>query len=126
MSNALSGSSRSFSSSLFRGHVAFLFFAIATVASAALGDGADKIEEAYGVIAQRHLLDNGAVQILYQKDRYYYLVTFARGVSVAEEYSRVDRANLSDKEVARFLKMNANRQMTSSREGGTLIVKVRK
>ena len=90
---------------------------------AALGDGADKIEEAYGTLVSRHLRDDGAVDVLYQKDRYLYAVRFDRGVSVEEEYSRVDKRDLSEKEIAKFLKMNAAVKMTSERSEGTLKVR---
>ena len=43
-----------------------------------LGDGDDKIEDSYGQIIERHLLDDGAVSVLYHKDRYLYFVIFAR------------------------------------------------
>ncbi|HEX4639958.1 MAG TPA: hypothetical protein VH252_01150 [Chthoniobacterales bacterium] len=72
---------------------------------------------------QRHLLDDGGVEVVYQKDRYLYRVTFERGVSVAEEYSRVDRAKLSEKEVARFLKMNLGRPFASQRSDAALKVR---
>ena len=82
---------------------------------ASLGDGGDKIEESYGEPVSRHLRDDGTVSVAYRKDRYLYEVTFADGVSVAEEYSRVDRANLSEKEIAKFLKMNAGPRITWNR-----------
>ena len=106
--------------------VSFLILALAHGACAALGDGADKIEEAYGTLVSRHLRDDGSVEILYQKEKYRYRVTFERGVSVEEEYSRVDGHKLSEKEVARFLKMNAGRALTSQRSAATLKVKMRK
>ena len=98
---------------------------MAGAACAALGDGADKIEEIYGVVVKRHLRDDGRVDVVYQKDRYLYLVTFSGGMSVAEEYSRVDRRDLSEKEVARFLKMNAGRAFTSQRSAATLKVQIK-
>jgi hypothetical protein len=103
-----------------------LFFTSAGIACAALGDGADKIEESYGTLVSRHLGDDGTVAVVYQRDRYVYAVTFDRGVSVAEEYSRVDKRALSEKEIARFLKMNAGRALTSQRSEGTLKVKILK
>jgi len=93
---------------------------------AALGDGADKIEESYGTLVSRHLRDDGSVDVVYQKDRYVYAVRFDRGVSVAEEYSRVDKRDLSEKEIARFLKMNAAVKMTSERSEGRLKVRIPK
>jgi hypothetical protein len=38
---------------------------------------------------------------------------------VVEEYSRVDRGNLSEKEIARFLKMNSGPKMKWSRGDAT-------
>jgi hypothetical protein len=96
-----------------------LFFPIASAVCGALGDGANKIEESYGTLVRRHLRDDGAVEIVYRKDRYLYRVTFESAVSVAEEYSRVDGANLSEKEIARFLKSNAGPKMTWTRANAT-------
>lgn len=104
--------------------IALLLFTITELTDAAVGDGADKIEDAYGPLVSRHLRDDGRVDIVYHKDRYLYRVTFERSVSVAEEYSRVDGAKLSEKEIAKFLKMNAKRQTTSSRGDGTLKVEL--
>ena len=72
-----------------------------------LGDGDDKIEDSYGQIIERHLLDDGAVSVLYHKDRYLYFVIFAEGRSVLERYSHAKGTDLSEKEIARFLKANA-------------------
>jgi len=103
-----------------------LLFPMAGAVWAALGDGADKIEETYGTLVSRHLRDDGMVAVVYHKDRYLYAVTFDRGVSVAEEYSRVDKRDLSEKEIARFLKMNAGQALTSQRSEGMLKVKILK
>jgi hypothetical protein len=88
-----------------------LFFQMARVVCAGLGDDGDTIEEAYGGPKSRQLRDDGTIAIVYQKDRYLYQVVFQRGVSVSEEYSRTDRAVLSEKEIARFLKMNGGAKM---------------
>ena len=72
-----------------------------------LGDGGDKIEDSYGVIIDRHLRDDGTVSVLYHKDRYLYFVIFAEGRSVLERYSHAKGTDLSEKEIARFLKANA-------------------
>ena len=72
-----------------------------------LGDGGDRIDDSYGNLIERHLLDDGTVSTLYHKDRYLYFVIFDNGVSVLERYSRVNGADLSEKEIARFLKANA-------------------
>ena len=87
-----------------------LFLAVFTSASplrASLGDDDDKIEDSYGALIERHLLDDGAVTILYHKDRYLYFVIFANRRSVLERYSHVKGTDLSEKEIARFLKANA-------------------
>jgi hypothetical protein len=74
-----------------------------------LGDRDERIDEAYGNVVERHLLDDGRVSILYHKDQgpYLYFVIFANGRSVLEGYSRVKGTDLSEKEIARFLKANA-------------------
>src|SRR6188474_1621923 len=92
-----------------------LFLLMARVVCASLGEDGDKIEEAYGGPKSRQLRDNGTVAIIYQKDRYLYQVVFERGVSISEEYSRVDSAELSEKEIARFLKRNGGAKMPWTR-----------
>jgi hypothetical protein len=79
----------------------------ASSVSASLGDSNDKLEDSYGSILQRRLRDDGTVSVLYHKDRYLYQVTFANGRSVSESYFRVKGTDLSEKEIARFLKANA-------------------
>jgi hypothetical protein len=81
-----------------------------------LGDGGDRIDDSYGNLIERHLLDDGTVSTLYHKDRYLYFVLFDNGVSVLEKYSRVDGADLSEKEIAKFLKANAGRTATWIRD----------
>ena len=72
-----------------------------------LGDGDDRIDDSYGNLIERHLLDDGTVSVLYHKDRYLYFVIFANRRSVLERYSHVKGTDLSEKEIARFLKANA-------------------
>ena len=74
-----------------------------------LGDRDERIDEAYGNVVERHLLDGGRVSILYHKDQgpYLYFVIFANGRSVLEGYAHVKGNDLSEKEIARFLKANA-------------------
>jgi len=74
---------------------------------ASLGDAAERIDDAYGDIVGRRLLDDGRLNIIYHKDRYLYSVTFANGRSVLERYSRFNAQSLSRKEIDRFLKANA-------------------
>src|SRR5213083_2565144 len=75
--------------------------------SANLGEGSDTIENRYGNLVERHLRDDGTVSVLYHKDRYLYFVIFANGRSILERYSHVKGTDLSEKEIARFLKANA-------------------
>ena len=77
-----------------------------------LGDGGDRIDDSYGNLIERHLLDDGTVTTLYHKDRYLYTVVFAEGRSVLEKYSHVKGTDLSEKEIAKFLKANAGRTAT--------------
>jgi hypothetical protein len=96
-----------------------LFLTISTGVSsvrANLGDGGDRIDDSYGKLVERHLRDDGTVSTLYHKDPYLYFVVFDNGVSVLERYSRVDGADLSEKEIAKFLKANAGRTMTWIRD----------
>src|SRR6266705_1030020 len=72
-----------------------------------LGDSADKIEDSYGAIMELRLLVDETVSVLYKKDRYLYLVIFAEGRSVSETYFHVKGTDLSEKEIARFLKANS-------------------
>jgi len=81
-----------------------------------LGDDDDRIDLSYGKLVQRHLLDDGTVSMLYHKGRYLYLVTFEKRRSVSETYSRVDGAELSPKEISRFLKANAGRATWTPRD----------
>jgi hypothetical protein len=58
------------------------------------------------------LFDDGTVGILYHKDRYLYYVIFDHDTSVLERYSYYEQRDLSEKEIARFLKANAGRKAT--------------
>src|SRR6266566_3803574 len=87
-----------------------LFLTISTGVTsvcANLGDGGDRIDDSYGNLVERHLLDDGTVSTLYHKDRYLYFVVFDKGVSVLERYSHAKGTDLSEKEIAKFLKANA-------------------
>jgi hypothetical protein len=75
--------------------------------SANLGEGSDTIENRYGNLIQRQLRDDGTVSVLYHKDRYLYLVLFANDRSISESYSHMNGTDLSEKEIAKFLKLNA-------------------
>ena len=81
--------------------------AIASSASANLGANSERIEDAYGTIVQRRLRDDGKVSVVYAKGRYLYMVTFADQRSISESYSRANGKDLSEKEIAKFLKANS-------------------
>jgi hypothetical protein len=76
-------------------------------ASANLGDSSDRIDDLYGNLVQRRLRDDGTVSVLYHKGQYLYLVIFANDRSISESYSHVKGTDLSEKEIAKFLKLNA-------------------
>jgi hypothetical protein len=74
-----------------------------------LGDSADRVEDSYGKIVERHLFDDGKVSVLYHKDRYLYFVIFENSRSILERYSHTKGSELSEKEIARFLKANGGK-----------------
>jgi hypothetical protein len=82
-------------------------FSAASSISARLGDSGDQIEDSYGPILQRRLRDDGTVTVVYKKDRFLFFVTFANGRSISESYSHVKGTDLSEREIAKFLKANA-------------------
>jgi len=84
-----------------------------------LGDGYDRVDDLYGNIVQRKLRDDGTVSVLYHKDRYLYQVTFANGRSVSESYFHTKGTDLSEKEIAKFLKANAGGATWASDKAGT-------
>jgi hypothetical protein len=90
---------------------------IATSASANIGANSERIEDAYGTIVQRRLQDDGTVSVVYTKDRYLYMVTFANSRSILESYSRADGKDLSEKEIAKFLKGNSGAKWVASTTG---------
>lgn len=72
-----------------------------------LGDRSDRIDDLYGNLLQRRLRDDGTVSVLYHKGQYLYLVIFADDRSISESYSHMNGKDLSGKEIAKFLKVNA-------------------
>jgi len=90
---------------------------IASSASGNLGENSERIEDRYGTIVQRRLRDDGTVSVVYAKDRYLYMVTFANSRSVSESYSRANGKDLSEKEIAKFLKANSGAKWVPSNTG---------
>jgi hypothetical protein len=90
----------------------FLIVALAVIsvwssAWANLGDSSDRIDDLYGNLLQRQLRDDGTVSVVYHKGRYIYLVIFANDRSISESYSHMNGTDLTEKEIAKFLKGNA-------------------
>jgi hypothetical protein len=72
-----------------------------------LGDSEDELNRSYGKWIERRPREDGTISNLYEKGDYLFFAIFLRGVSVFEMYSHADGSNLSEKEIARFLKANA-------------------
>ena len=87
--------------------VALTLITASSAVQANLGDGSDRIDDLYGNLVQRQLRDDGTVSVLYHKDQYLYLVIFDNGRSISESYSHMNGKDLSEKEIAKFLKANA-------------------
>ena len=87
--------------------VALTVITASSSVQANLGDGSDRIDDLYGNLVQRQLRDDGTVSVLYHKDQYLYLVIFANDRSISESYSHMNGKDLSEKEIAKFLKVNA-------------------
>ena len=71
-------------------------FMAASSSWARLGDSGDVIEDLYGDIMQRRTHDDGSISVIYKKDSYLYLVTFADNRSISESYSHVKGTDLSE------------------------------
>jgi hypothetical protein len=78
-----------------------IFAAISSIRGS-LGDGYDKVEDSYRNLVKRKLQDDGTVGVLYQKDRYFYLVIFAGGRSVSESCSHVKGGDLPNMRLQDF------------------------
>ena len=92
--------------------IKFLIVALTVITAtssvwAYLGDSSDRIDDLYVNLDQRRLRDDGTVSVFYHKDRYLYLVIFVNDRSVSESYSHMKGTDLSEKEIAKFLKLNS-------------------
>ena len=97
--------------------VVLAFYVIASSASANLGANSEIIEDAYGTIVQRRLRDDGKVSVVYAKDRYLYMVTFADSRSVLESYAHANGTDLSEREITKFLKGNSSAKWVPTNTG---------
>ena len=93
------------------------FCLVSTSVLANLGENSERIEDRYVTIVQRRLRDDGTVSVVYTKDRYLYMVTFANSQSISESYSRADGKDLSEREIAKFLKANSGAKWVASTTG---------
>jgi len=93
------------------------FCLVSIPAWANLGENSERIEDRYVTIVQRRLRDDGSVSVVYTKDRYLYMVTFANSRSIQESYSRADGKDLSEKEITKFLKANSGAKWAASTTG---------
>ena len=87
--------------------IALTILSVSSSAWAYLGDSSDRIDDLYGNLDQRRLRDDGTVSVVYHKGQYVYLVIFANDRSISESYSHIKGTDLSEKEIAKFLKLNA-------------------
>ena len=94
-----------------------VFCVIASSVWANIGDNSERIEDAYGRIVKDDLRDDGKVSVVYTKDRYLYMVTFANSRSISESYSRANGKDLSEKEIAKFLKANSGAKWVPENTG---------
>ena len=82
-----------------------------------LGENSERIEDRYEAIVQRRLGEDGTVSVVYTKGSYLYMVTFANSRSISESYSRANGKDLSEKEIAKFLKANSAAKWVESNAG---------
>ena len=87
--------------------IALTILSVSNSGWAYLGDSSDRIDDLYGNLDQRRLRDDGTVSVIYHKGQYVYLVIFANDRSISESYSHIKGTDLSEKEIAKFLKLNA-------------------
>ena len=87
--------------------LALTILAVSSSVSANLGDSSDRIEDLYVNLDQRRLRDDGTVSVVYHKGQYVCLVIFANDRSISESYSHIKGTDLSEKEIAKFLKLNS-------------------
>src|SRR5436305_10905098 len=76
---------------------------------AALGDTEDQISDLFGKAVDEGFPDkNGVETNRYQKGNYIILVQFLRHLSLAESYTRTDKRDFSEGEIAALLEGSSN------------------
>jgi hypothetical protein len=89
--------------------IAVLSFALGTRSFGALGNSEDQIADLFGKPVDTGKPDlRGITTNVYEKGNYVILVQFLKGLSLAESYTRVDKQELSEKEISAFLEGSGN------------------
>jgi hypothetical protein len=89
--------------------IAVLSFALGTRVFSALGNSTEQIADLFGKPVDQGSPDKrGITTNMYEKGNYVILVQFLRGLSLAESYTRVDKLELSEKEISAFLEGSSN------------------
>jgi hypothetical protein len=75
----------------------------------ALGNSTEQIADLFGKPVNQGTPDKrGITTNMYEKGNYVILVQFLKGLSLAESYTRVDKLELSEKEISAFLEGSGN------------------
>jgi hypothetical protein len=81
---------------------------------AALGNTDDQIAQLFGQPIDVGTPDKrGITTNVYEKGNYVILVQFLKGYSMAESYTRIDKQELSEKEISAFLEGSSNERTWS-------------
>ena len=89
--------------------IAVLSIAFTARGFAALGNSEDQIADLLGKPAEEGFPDQRGVSTnMYQKGNYIVLVQFLNHLSLAESYTRTDKAELRESEIAALLEGSAN------------------
>jgi len=83
--------------------------ALSAQALGGLGNSTDQIADLFGKPVDEGSPDKrGITTNMYEKGNYVILVQFLNGLSLAESYTRVDKQELSEKEISAFLEGSSN------------------
>jgi hypothetical protein len=89
--------------------IAVLSLALSTPAFSGLGNSDDQIADLFGQPIHIGNPDKrGVITNVYEKGNYVILVQFLKGLSLAESYTRLDKQELSEKEISAFLEGSSN------------------
>jgi len=83
--------------------------ALSAQALGGLGNSTDQIADLFGKpVDEGSPGKRGITTNMYEKGNYVILVQFLNGLSLAESYTRVDKQELSEKEISAFLEGSSN------------------